>query len=409
MKQTLLLALQEAGKIIKDSFEGSFRIEHKEGRNNLVTEVDQAAERKIAQIIKAAHPDHAMLGEEYGRQEQEGESGYLWIVDPIDGTVNFAHGLPLCCVSIGLMKDGALYMGGVYNPMMNELFFAEKGKGAFLNDRPIGVSKQTDLYASLLVTGFPYQLPEGGALFRFFEHMIRQGVPVRRLGSAALDLCWVACGRFEGFWERQLNPWDIAAGLLILQEAGGRVTDFRSNPGTAWDKETLATNGHIHAALAQSLQEHYIDAPKTITMPAIKIINKGPHPLPAYQTAGSAGMDLYAHLSETITLQPMERRLVPTGLSIELPQGMEAQIRPRSGLSIKKGLTVINAPGTIDSDYRGEIQVPIVNLSAEAQTIENGERVAQMIVARHEVVSWTPVESLGDTERGAGGFGHTGK
>lgn len=143
-------------------------------------------------------------------------------------------------------------------------------------------------------------------------------------------------------------------------------------------------------------------------MTPVNIINQSHHALPKYQTAGSAGMDLCAFIPETITLQPLERTLVPTGLFIELPQGFEAQIRPRSGMSIKKGITVINAPGTIDSDYRGEIKIPIVNLSNEAQTIEDGERVAQMVIAKHETVSWTEVSLLGETERGAGGFGHTG-
>lgn len=140
----------------------------------------------------------------------------------------------------------------------------------------------------------------------------------------------------------------------------------------------------------------------------VQIINKSHHPLPQYQTAGSAGMDLAAFIPETITLQPMERTLVPTGLYMELPIGFEAQVRPRSGMAIKKGITVINAPGTIDSDYRGEIKVPIVNLSGEVQTITDGERVAQMVIARHEVVQWQQATTISETERGAGGFGHTG-
>lgn len=140
----------------------------------------------------------------------------------------------------------------------------------------------------------------------------------------------------------------------------------------------------------------------------IQIINKGHHPLPQYQTPGSAGMDLYALLTAPVSLQPLERALIPTGLFIELPPGIEAQIRPRSGLSIKKGITVINAPGTIDSDYRGEIKIPIVNLSSEVQTITDGERVAQMVIARHETISWKETDTLSETERGTGGFGHTG-
>ncbi len=140
----------------------------------------------------------------------------------------------------------------------------------------------------------------------------------------------------------------------------------------------------------------------------VQIVNKSPHELPQYQTAGSAGMDLRAWVSETITLQPMERRLIPTGLYMALPIGYEAQIRPRSGMAIKKGLSMVNTPGTIDSDYRGEIMVPIINLSTEPQTIEDGERIAQMVIARYEKISWAVTETLDETERGAGGFGHSG-
>lgn len=143
-------------------------------------------------------------------------------------------------------------------------------------------------------------------------------------------------------------------------------------------------------------------------MTQVNIINQSHHPLPKYQTSGSAGMDLCAFISEPVTLQPMERVLIPTGLFMELPLGFEAQIRPRSGMAIKKGITVINSPGTIDSDYRGEIKIPVVNLSGTVQTIEDGERVAQMIISRHETIGWSEVGVLNETERGAGGFGHTG-
>jgi dUTP diphosphatase len=141
----------------------------------------------------------------------------------------------------------------------------------------------------------------------------------------------------------------------------------------------------------------------------IKVINKSSHPLPSYATEGAAGLDLRASLTEAVTLRPLERKLIPTGLYIELPLGYEAQIRPRSGLSIRHGITVINSPGTIDADYRGEVQVPLVNLSNEPFVIEDGERIAQMVIARHEVIQWEPVEELSETKRGAGGFGHTGR
>ena len=141
----------------------------------------------------------------------------------------------------------------------------------------------------------------------------------------------------------------------------------------------------------------------------IKVINKSSHPLPSYATEGAAGLDLRASLTEAVTLRPLERKLIPTGLYIELPLGYEAQIRPRSGLSVQHGITVINSPGTIDADYRGEVQVPLVNLSNEPFVIEDGERIAQMVIARHEVIQWEPVEELSETKRGAGGFGHTGR
>jgi len=244
-KQVLLEATKEAGKIIQQYFQGSFNIENKEGINNLVTEVDKHSENAIIDIIRKNYPEHSIISEEVGEMLQE--SDYQWIIDPIDGTVNFAHGIPICCVSIGLKHKEELLLGAVYNPMMNELFFAEKGKGAYLNDKPIKVSSKTNFAKACLVTGFPYKWPNSSEHpIRVFERFILEGLPVRRLGSAAIDLCWVACGRFDGFWEYNLSSWDVAAGYLIVQEAGGRITNFDGEPYSVFDKETLATNGHIH-------------------------------------------------------------------------------------------------------------------------------------------------------------------
>lgn len=244
-KQVLLEATKEAGKIIQQYFQGSFNIENKEGINNLVTEVDKHSEKAIIDIIRKNYPGHSIISEEVGEMLQE--SDYQWIIDPIDGTVNFAHGIPICCVSIGLKHKDELLLGAVYNPMMNELFFAEKGKGAYLNDKPISVSSKTNFAKACLVTGFPYKWPNSSEHpIRVFERFILEGLPVRRLGSAAIDLCWVACGRFDGFWEYNLSSWDVAAGYLIVQEAGGRITNFDGAPYSVFDKETLATNGHIH-------------------------------------------------------------------------------------------------------------------------------------------------------------------
>ncbi len=241
-------AVRAAGAIVQRRFQGDFIVENKEGINNLVTEVDKQAEEAIINIIRGAFPEHTILSEEAGLLERH--SDYVWFVDPIDGTVNFAHGIPLCCVSIGLAYKGELLTGAVYNPMMNELFFAERGKGATLNGKPIRVSAKSDFSRACLVTGFPYHTPEQGEHpLRAFERAILKGLPVRRLGSAALDLCWVACGRFDGFWEYNLSPWDIAAGYLIVAEAGGRITDFKAEPYSVYNKQTLATNGLIHEDL----------------------------------------------------------------------------------------------------------------------------------------------------------------
>lgn len=226
-------------------FNQQFKISHKEGVNNLVTEADHAAEKAILSIIKEKYPGHFILSEESGEIKQDSE--YKWIIDPIDGTVNFAHGIPICCVSIAIEKNGEMILGAVYNPSMKEMFLAEKGKGATLNDEPIRVSDQTEVIRACLVTGFPYtyiNMPNGP--LEIFERFIRKGIPVRRLGSAAIDLCWVAAGRFDGFYEHKLEAWDSAAGYLMVEEAGGRVTDFTGTKFSPYQHRILATNGKIH-------------------------------------------------------------------------------------------------------------------------------------------------------------------
>lgn len=257
MKSVLLEATAEAGKIIQQYFNGTFRINNKEGINNLVTEVDNLSEDKIIEVIKAHYPEHTIISEEVG--ELLKPSDYQWIIDPIDGTVNFAHGIPLCCVSIALKYKDDLMLGAVYNPMMNELFFAERGKGATLNGEPIKVSSKKDFKKACLVTGFPYKWPESREHpIKVFERFIMEGLPIRRLGSAAIDLCWVACGRFDGFWEYNLSSWDVAAGYLIVQEAGGVITNFDGDPYNVFERETLATNGHIHEAMLHAINNRGI-------------------------------------------------------------------------------------------------------------------------------------------------------
>ncbi len=250
LKTTLLKAVQAGAAQLQHYFSGSFVISNKEGLNNLVTEADHAAEKAIIETIRADFPEHFILSEETG--EMATDSDIKWIIDPIDGTVNFANGIPLCCVSIGVEQDGQMILGAVYNPLMNEFFFAQKGFGASLNDKKIAVGSKTAVHNSCLVTGFPYQyldMPNGPV--QVFEKLIRKGVPVRRLGSAAIDLCWVAAGRFDGFYEHNLQAWDSAAGALIVTEAGGKVTDFSGNPYSPYQPQVLATNGKIHDELLQ--------------------------------------------------------------------------------------------------------------------------------------------------------------
>jgi myo-inositol-1(or 4)-monophosphatase len=248
IKNTLMTAVHAGAVELKRYFNGTFTISSKSTINDLVTEADHASEKAIFKVIQEQHPDHFILSEETGEIKQD--SSYKWIIDPIDGTINFANGIPICCVSIGVEKDGVMVLGAVYNPFMNEMFVAEKGMGATLNDAPIHVSKQSELIKSCLVTGFPYQyLDAANGPLQVFEKLIRKSVPVRRLGSAALDLCWTAAGRFDGFYEHKLQAWDSAAGYLMVEEAGGKVTDLNGNTYNPYQPGIIATNGKIHQAL----------------------------------------------------------------------------------------------------------------------------------------------------------------
>lgn len=245
LKSTLISAVKAGAAELTRFFNKSFTVSNKQGINNLVTEADHASEKAILELIKKEFPDHYILSEEAGEIVQD--SNYKWIVDPIDGTVNFAHGIPICCVSIAIEHRGEIIMSAVYNPNLNELFFAEKGRGATLNDEKIRVSEKISVTNACLVTGFPYtylDMPNGP--LEVFERFIRQGIPVRRLGSAAIDLCWVAAGRFDGFYEHKLEAWDSAGGYLIVEEAGGKVTDFKGNKFSPYQPHILATNAKIH-------------------------------------------------------------------------------------------------------------------------------------------------------------------
>jgi myo-inositol-1(or 4)-monophosphatase len=255
LKGTLIDAAKAGASEILRYFNKDFKISNKEGINNLVTEADHASEAAIMKIIHKRFPDHQVLGEESGASKTVSE--WKWIIDPIDGTVNFAHGIPLNCVSIAVEKNGEIIMGAVYNPHMNEFYFAELNAGATLNDKPIRVSKETAVLKSCLVTGFPYtyiNMPNGP--LEVFERFIKKGIPVRRLGSAAIDLCWVAAGRFDGFYEHKLEPWDSAAGYLIVTEAGGMVTDHKGDPYSIYQHQVLATNGLIHKEMVEVINNN---------------------------------------------------------------------------------------------------------------------------------------------------------
>ena len=248
IKNTLLKAVEAGGKELKHFFNGSFTISSKGSLNDLVTEADHAAEKAIFKVIQDTFPTHFILSEETGEIKQD--SNIKWIIDPIDGTINFANGIPICCVSIGVEENGKMILGAVYNPMMNELFVAERGLGATLNEKKIKVSTKDNLLSSCLVTGFPYQyLDAANGPLQIFEKLIRKAIPVRRLGSAAIDLCWTAAGRFDGFYEHKLQAWDSAAGFLMVEEAGGKVTDLGGNPYSPYQPGIIATNGKIHDQL----------------------------------------------------------------------------------------------------------------------------------------------------------------
>lgn len=257
LKETLIKATEAGAAELKRYFNGTYIISNKEGINNLVTEADHAADKAILEVIQQAYPEHGVVSEE--SSEKVSESEYKWIIDPIDGTVNFANNIPICCVSIGLEHKGKMLMGAVFNPIMNEFFFAESRKGATLNGVPIHVSSKTEVLKSCLVTGFPYTyLDEVNGPLQVFERLIRSGVPVRRLGSAATDLCWVAAGRFDGFYEHKLNAWDSAAGFLIVEEAGGKVTDLKGDTYSPYEPGIIATNGHLHTELVEWVQGNVV-------------------------------------------------------------------------------------------------------------------------------------------------------
>jgi myo-inositol-1(or 4)-monophosphatase len=254
MLTTAIDAAKLAGRFLKQHAGKARNIQQKSGEEkNLVTEIDKKSEEIIIETIGKHHPTHDILAEESGKKGASSE--YRWIIDPLDGTTNFTHGLPVFCVSIGLEWKGELIVGVIYDPNLDELFTAEKGKGAYLNGRRLKVSETLKLESSLLVTGFPYNITENpNHAVEHFIHFLMKAQGVRRMGSAAIDLAYIAAGRFDGFWEVALHPWDMAAGALLVQEAGGILTNFSGNPLNIYQKELVATNGHIHHAVLDVLQ-----------------------------------------------------------------------------------------------------------------------------------------------------------
>lgn len=252
LKRVALEAARRAADILQERARSGFQVEHK-AAVNLVTDADRQSEQAIVGELVRAFPDHETLAEERGLSSTT-RSPYRWVIDPLDGTTNFAHGFPAYCVSIGLEYHGSPILGIVLDPTRNECFVAERGRGATLNDRPIRVSGTGALTDALLVTGFAYDIRESpeNNLDHFARFSLRaQGV--RRMGAAALDLCYVACGRFDGYWELKLKPWDMAAGVVILEEAGGRVTDFRGGAFSIYGREIVASNGPLHEEMLKVL------------------------------------------------------------------------------------------------------------------------------------------------------------
>ena len=242
---TAVEAVVRAGATQLEKFGGEFRVD-KKGAIDLVTEVDVQVERMFRAMVAERFPEHQVLAEEMGGQAAV-PPGPCWVFDPIDGTTNFAHGLPIFCASLALEINGVAEVAAIYDPNRRELFTAERGGGAYLNGRPLRVSSTDQMVDAMLVTGFPYDVHSRiDEIVGLFAQFVGRARAVRRLGSAAIDLCYVAAGRLDGFWERDLKPWDIAAGALIVAEAGGRITNMDGRAFASRGRDVLATNGALH-------------------------------------------------------------------------------------------------------------------------------------------------------------------
>jgi myo-inositol-1(or 4)-monophosphatase len=257
---------REAGDYAHRARVSDLQITTKTNEMDIVTQIDSRNEQAIRDAVLAKYPDHVFLGEELGASDntpppkEGGGRGVVntvrWIIDPIDGTVNFAHGLPIWCVSVGVEVDGVVECGVIYNPNLNEMFSVRRGTGAFLNGNRMQVSKQANYKQGLFVTGFPYNVDENPeSVIAQFTNFLHKGMLIRRLGSAALDLAYVACGRFEAFWEIGLSPWDTSAGQLMVREAGGRVTHYDGTDYNIYKRSIIATNGLHHEMIEEIIRE----------------------------------------------------------------------------------------------------------------------------------------------------------
>jgi myo-inositol-1(or 4)-monophosphatase len=245
---------REAGALQRQRCSEARIIETKSSAIDLVTDVDRASERLILARLEAERPRDGILSEEAGARE--GENGWVWVIDPLDGTTNYAHGFPHFAVSIGIERDGTREIGVVYDPMKEELFAAERGGGATLNGEPIRVSRTSELERALLATGFGYDVHSAKIdNIEYFTRFIKRAQAVRRAGSAALDLAYVACGRFDGFWELSLHPWDVAAGYLLVEEAGGTVSSLSGGPPPRSGSDVVASNRPLHASMLRVVAE----------------------------------------------------------------------------------------------------------------------------------------------------------
>jgi len=250
-KKVAIEAALKSGEFIRKSV-GKIKTVSYKGVNNIVTDVDKKAEKIIIGTILSSFPGHSILSEEVGVRGKP--SSFKWVIDPLDGTTNFARGFPFFSVSIALEEEGRVILGVVYDPVRGELFLAEHKKGSYLNEKRIRVSSIRRLSDAFLATGFAYGVKKTvNKNIRNFKSFLVRSMAIRRAGSAALDFCYVACGRFDGYWELELNPWDCAAGSLIVKEAGGSVTRFNRERYSHYDREVLATNGFIHDEMVEVL------------------------------------------------------------------------------------------------------------------------------------------------------------